>query len=823
MPSLQEMHPALPFLVKLTVWCAIPFALKPLLSRVSAARRHLILTLFLAGSLALPALWVLGPSWTAPPPLQFFDSPQEPAVAFPERASEALAPVPGGSTGALGPSSSPLVGTPRSEPFETPGLQRGFAMGSSSEASEALNAASAVPVPVERLQPDSKTARGADSRLAAFIGPAVFFSWVLGIALMAIWVGSSIRRVRSIVRKGRGVTDAKAQKILAAAAGRLEVEARPRLLETAATAVPFAWGGGAGTIVLPESWRRWSPQRLDVVLTHELAHLHRRDPLALAIGRLATALWWFHPLVHGLDAWARKDCEQATDDAVLLSGSRPSDYANHLIAIGRSLPRPLPAGVSLMMSTRSNLKSRLLAILRPDQPRQGWTRRGVWGASFLILVSAIALAGLRLTPSLEAQEAPEKDPNTAWEKDSRKDLGEDHDPQHGHGHSYAYSTSKGESSTWDVAYEAHNHGRYEEAIAGFEKAASEGIRPATSTYNAACGYALSGRPEEALASLRKAMDLGLDSPELLAEDSDLDSLRGDSRFQALVDKAFAEAGQTRDPVHHYRYRTSQETLEWLQEKDSRDPDAWAKVGRTLLSTRQLDDAVLALGNAVRFDPEPGGNSHYNLACAHALAGEKAQALGALEDAVHAGYSDPDHMKMDPDLISLRDEARFEELRELARDLDLNRFRKAFWQEREERSLTSKVIHWVSKGEHTEYSPEVWAPAIEFYEGFTRKNPEIAIGWFNLGYALHYSERFEEAGAAFRQARDLGFRRGTSTYNIACGLSMRGLVDEGIAALEEALELGFDSSFKHDSDLDNLRSEERFRALALEQELRQKHG
>jgi len=48
-------------------------------------------------------------------------------------------------------------------------------------------------------------------------------------------------------------------------------------------------------------------------------------------------------------------------------------------------------------------------------------------------------------------------------------------------------------------------------------------------------------------------------------------------------------------------------------------------------------------------------SAYNIACCHALLGEKANALEWLEKAVKLGYSDADHIDKDSDFESLRSE------------------------------------------------------------------------------------------------------------------------------------------------------------------------
>jgi predicted esterase len=49
---------------------------------------------------------------------------------------------------------------------------------------------------------------------------------------------------------------------------------------------------------------------------------------------------------------------------------------------------------------------------------------------------------------------------------------------------------------------------------------------------------------------------------------------------------------------------------------------------------------------------------YNLACCYALVGDKVRSLEALDRAVDAGYRDLGHVRQDPDLAAVRNEARF---------------------------------------------------------------------------------------------------------------------------------------------------------------------
>ena len=89
------------------------------------------------------------------------------------------------------------------------------------------------------------------------------------------------------------------------------------------------------------------------------------------------------------------------------------------------------------------------------------------------------------------------------------------------------------------------------------------------------------------------------------------------------------------------------------------------------------------------------------------------------------------------------------------------------------------------------------------------------GWFNLGYALHYSGNHAEAVGAFENAAELEFRSGTATYNVACANAMLGRTDAALDALERAAESGaiHRSTLYDDEDLESLRDEPRFQALA----------
>ncbi|WP_339382970.1 TPR end-of-group domain-containing protein [Microcoleus asticus] len=80
-----------------------------------------------------------------------------------------------------------------------------------------------------------------------------------------------------------------------------------------------------------------------------------------------------------------------------------------------------------------------------------------------------------------------------------------------------------------------NLGRGEEAIASYDKALE--IKPDfhPAFYNKACCYALQSQIDQAVQNLQQAINLNPDKyREMAKTDSDFDSIRSHTRFQALI-------------------------------------------------------------------------------------------------------------------------------------------------------------------------------------------------------------------------------------------------------------------------------------------------
>jgi TonB family protein len=163
-------------------------------------------------------------------------------------------------------------------------------------------------------------------------------------------------------------------------------------------AMPLTWGFFRPIIVLPSCAGHWDDERRRIVLSHELAHIARQDWLLQICAELTRAIYWFHPLVWLAAARLRQESERASDDAVLLSGIAPSQYASQLLDLARTLENTGRAWpTALAIARPSNLERRFAAMLNPSIDRSRLSRRTKLFVPFFALCLLLPLAALHLS------------------------------------------------------------------------------------------------------------------------------------------------------------------------------------------------------------------------------------------------------------------------------------------------------------------------------------------------------------------------------------------------------------------------------------------
>lgn len=226
---------------------------------------------------------------------------------------------------------------------------------------------------------------------------ALYWSGVVIILLRTLVARARLGLVR---RRARTLTGRLWQTRLREAGHAVGVStSRVQLAASRRVLVPVTWGTLRPVVLLPITAHRWPADRLQAVLRHELAHVSARDSAMRLVARIACALFWFHPGVWWLARRFEADAEEASDDRVLLSGIRVSDYAEWLAASGAVAGR-LPE-TAMAMAHRGNLRSRLAALTNSERRLVVPGRRVAHCAVALSAAIVVPLATARLAPTRE--------------------------------------------------------------------------------------------------------------------------------------------------------------------------------------------------------------------------------------------------------------------------------------------------------------------------------------------------------------------------------------------------------------------------------------
>ncbi|NQT36273.1 MAG: M56 family metallopeptidase, partial [Planctomycetes bacterium] len=347
-----------------------------LMRRRSAAARHLVWFGALASLAAMPMLSLVLPSWRVLP------------------AWTNVAPIAAGDTLATERPADTVaadvrpVEKPPGEAHIDPAPEANAAASHSAASQPAAPKATAIERP--RIATESDEPRHVSSNdltadapvVATQAGSAnlpwqvwVLIVWAGGtvLALLPLLAGSlSLWRLR---RTAERVTDGPLLAMLERTAIATGVDRPVLLLRSDRRTMPMQWGIVHPKLLLPGEADRWSAERLEIVLLHELGHIRRHDCLAHLLAQIACAAHWFNPLAWTALRRMLTERERACDDLTLLAGCRPSRYAEHLLQIASGLQsNVLSAYSSIAVARKSELEGRLLAILDTTARRRRLTR-----------------------------------------------------------------------------------------------------------------------------------------------------------------------------------------------------------------------------------------------------------------------------------------------------------------------------------------------------------------------------------------------------------------------------------------------------------------
>jgi beta-lactamase regulating signal transducer with metallopeptidase domain len=373
------------------------------LRRSSAAVRHLVWSAALVGLLALPALSFVVPQWRVPAFASI-------TLTTPNAGRGVAATAVTTARDEASPAESASITRASPEPAFAPISVKQESASGEAPAKRATDVAASGTAPAApRAGVDVAAVIG---RLS--LGAWLFLVWLVGAAAVLGWVALGSLMNWWLARSAREVTSGPVLDLVDELSYELGIGTTVTLLHSDSRCMPRTWGLEP-KVLLPCEVEEWSDQRLRAVLLHELAHVKRHDYLTQLLGHVAVAIHWFNPLVWYAVRRMRVERERACDDRVLSTGSKASDYAEHLLDIARSLKMSgFASATSVAMARRSQLSDRLLDVLDATRRRTAVSSRMagmVWTAAALVVVPVSGMtAAERVADHADHVEAVAVDP-----------------------------------------------------------------------------------------------------------------------------------------------------------------------------------------------------------------------------------------------------------------------------------------------------------------------------------------------------------------------------------------------------------------------------
>jgi len=266
-------------------------------------------------------------------------------------------------------------------------------------------AAAAQPLVTPSAAPHASTSAVATMPVAAKPAPATLSPLAAATALYAVPAAillflTALALIRLVTLQARAdvLVDSHWLSALARAQRRMGFKHGTALLTSDDLASPISWGL-IRPVILLNSRAVEATGEAEAIIAHELAHVARMDWIKLLLARVATALFWFNPLVWMLAREAHQLREEAADDSVLAADIVDTDYAQLLVGVARHECPGLLLGAHGVAPSKSSLARRVARVLDGKSVRGPVARSFALGVFSGAILVAAPLAALTVTPA----------------------------------------------------------------------------------------------------------------------------------------------------------------------------------------------------------------------------------------------------------------------------------------------------------------------------------------------------------------------------------------------------------------------------------------
>ncbi len=237
--------------------------------------------------------------------------------------------------------------------------------------------------------------------------PLTLWPLVYGLpaALLLAVTAVAVLRLLTLRAKASVLVEPSWLSALAQAQRRMNFKHGTALLTSSDLKSPISWGVLRPVILLNDEALE-AHHDAEAIIAHELAHVRGLDWAKLLVARIATAVFWFNPLVWILAREAHQLREETADDAVLAADVANTDYAQLLVGVARHECNGMLLGAHGVAPSKGSLSRRVRRVLDASVPRTPVARGFAAGIALGVVATAAPLAALTFTPQSSDQSQP---------------------------------------------------------------------------------------------------------------------------------------------------------------------------------------------------------------------------------------------------------------------------------------------------------------------------------------------------------------------------------------------------------------------------------
>ena len=220
--------------------------------------------------------------------------------------------------------------------------------------------------------------------------PLLVMLWMTGMLFFVLRLFGGLLYLRHLRRYGVGPVPVYWQQRTATLAMSLGIRRPIQVMESSRVPSPMVLGWIKPVILFPlGALSNLTPEQVEAVLSHELAHIRRHDFVINILQSVIEAFLYFNPAVWWISALVRAERENCCDDLAVIQCGDSLTYAKALLIL-QQYQLPQPALAMAAIGSRPKLLIRINRIL--NQPVNQRLTREKFLATCILVIAILGFA-----------------------------------------------------------------------------------------------------------------------------------------------------------------------------------------------------------------------------------------------------------------------------------------------------------------------------------------------------------------------------------------------------------------------------------------------